>query len=478
MQITNVNYKIPNIFSAHTSSTHPSENTQAMLQTPPADAQSFQPLQLLTRVAGRKIARFWRSIGINNTTAKLIRDYLEIFKIDFEFRTQSLEQMANRFKEPANKRIAKLCFSRISMLCSSRHGTSDHPALAEPTEVQRLTAAYLVVYQTQRVFQSIGDNERILIATAEQFLLQFHSIIERIHRARIPTFAVVDVLDTVSFLGTMASYLTKFKAWQEPDRAMLVARIRTALLQLYSANARVSGNSPGIRTEIVVQITRLRKKYEEIMGAAHLASFDEANNLGALVMPELGASDTQLPMSNPETGLRVSVEKLKISHEILIDPNFTITETNCGFINMEHFREARQLRQEFWDNMRSQLAAGDYTNAIRVVTSLRDNLNSAACTEAEFTRIRRDMPVDSFAQRCALNQVPWEETMELFVNIAGITRDVLSPERQDHFDAGWARSTERLHEAAEGGRVEVMVETLLFFSEISFYIGLDSANKR
>ena len=446
-----------------------------MPRPPSPAAQSAQPLQLPAKVAGRKIARFWRGMGSAKTTPKLVREYLEKVKLNGEIATQTMEQMVTHMKLDPNKKIAKECFSRIIHLCVRRHRATEHSAFENGTQIQVFTAAYLIIYHTQRVFHTMGDNERVLLAASEQFLLQFHTIIDCIDRAKPYRFLAVDELDTVDFMNTVSTYLAKFKAWKEPDEALLVARIRTALLALYSASAHTPRDSPVIHMEIVHQITRLRAKYEQIMGAAHLASFDAAHSIDGV--PQIGTSDSLLPVSSPEMNRPASIEKRQLAHEILIDPDFAITEHNFYSVGLFQFQESRQRRAEFWDNLRAQLAVGDYTNAIRVVTSLRDTLYSS-CTPSEFTRIQQELPLQRFVERTAQSQVPWEDVKGFFNTIAALVKDVMNPERQDDFEARWLVNAQKMDATAEEDRVAVLADTLAFFSEISFFMGIDASNKK
>lgn len=446
-----------------------------MPRPPSTAAQSAQPLQLPAKVAGRKIARFWRRMGSAKTTPKLVREYMEKVKLNGGLRSQTLEEMVHHMKLDSNKKIAKECFSRIVHLCARRHGPTEQSVFENGTPIQVLTAAYLVIHHTQRVFHTMGDNERVLLAASEQFLLQFHTIIDCINRTRPYRFNAVDELDTVDFMNTVATYLAKFKAWKEPDQALLVARIRTTLLALYSASAHTPRDSPVIRMELVHQITRLRAKYEQIMGAAHLAAFDAAHSIDGV--PELSSSDTLMPVTSPETGRLMSVEKRQLAHEILIDPDFAITEQNFYSVGLFHLQEARQIRAEFWDNLRAQLAVGDYTNAIRVVTSLRDTLYSS-CMPSEFTRIQQELPLERFAERTAQGQVPWEDVRGLFNTIAVLAKDIMMPERQDDFEERWLLNAQKMDASTEEDRVAVLADTLGFFSETSFFMGIDASNKK
>jgi hypothetical protein len=97
---------------------------------------------------------------------------------------------------------------------------------------------------------------------------------------------------------------------------------------------------------------------------------------------------------------------------------------------------------------------------------------------SEFTRIQQELPLERFAERTAQGQVPWEDVRGIFNTIAVLAKDIMMPERQDDFEERWLLNSQKMDAAAEEDRVAALADTLAFFSETSFFMGIDASNKK
>lgn len=446
------------------------------------------PAQSTVDTAGPKIARFWRRFS-RYSTAKLVHRYFECVTMSGTIPSASFEGIIAHLKLASVKLAAKACLNRIFRLCKRRHGLPrqytardfDNLDVFSDISTRKILSTYMIVYHKQRVLESTGDRERALIASSEQFLLQLHTILDAIRRSTPSHFAAADGLDTACYLEAYAAFRVAFSNWQGIDKPFIVVRIRNALLALYSARVHLPPddyhfNNGRLRTEFAYQISRLREKYLQIAGAAELAAFDTANQVDAVEIP-VQAPQRDQNSPDPFTGARLVVDRIQVAHEILVNPDFKLSDT-CDFIDgSSHHQQHLAMRDEFWGNLRTQLHARDYTNAVRILSTLRDTMANV-CKEQDFPLIQEALPMHNIQELAAQDHFAWEDIGRLCGAVSGLVRIIIDPTRVDQFNAGWAQLAERMDAAPEDDRMNAFADALALFADTSFKMSIDSMNTR
>jgi hypothetical protein len=235
----------------------------------------------------------------------------------------------------------KRCLFRIHMSSIQCHHI---PVIVQPKQVnvKVFLAAYMIVTNRVRVFDRMGTAEEELFNSATLLLQNFEAICNGIREGR--HFSELHTR-TEQFPVLLADYLQKFQAWKTPDEAILVNRIKYALIALYRAADHmppedVLNNTP-IHLEMTQQIVRLRQKLLRIIGQEQLDRFDRdrENNVGEN-MPAIPTIAINMNRHSNEA----------LAHELLLDPEFRLVfdeELPTG--PWDSFE--RDLRENKWDGM-------------------------------------------------------------------------------------------------------------------------------
>lgn len=275
----------------------------------------------------------------------------------------------------------KRCLFRIHMSSVQCHHV---PVIIPPgkVNVRVFLAAYMIVTNRVRVFDTMGTAEEELFNSAAPLLQNFEDICNGIREGR--HFSELNTR-TAQFPALLADYLAKFQAWKNPDEARLVNRIKYALIALYRAADHLPPedvlHQTPIGLELTTQIARLRQKLVMIIGQEQMDIFDSdrANHVGE----NLPAVPNIILNMN-----RHSNESL--AHELLLDPEFRLNLSE-------------ELPTEPWDVLLQRLRENSWGTMLQALTSMQVGLCEVSNT-TEINFIYNMMDVTNHAVN---NDWPW-----------------------------------------------------------------------
>lgn len=153
-----------------------------------------------------------------------------------------------------------------------------HTLSSEGTEndsykIRVFLASYMISYRPVFCFESMGRIEQKVFESGKILTAYIEAITPRL--ASDESISEIPLKD---FIPLMDQYMTDFQVWKVPDEQKIIDRIKGALSALYGAYSGLPDDEPtdsDLRTEINVQIERLRGKFVQIRNAGELALFDE-----------------------------------------------------------------------------------------------------------------------------------------------------------------------------------------------------------
>jgi hypothetical protein len=168
-----------------------------------------------------------------------------------------------------------MIFESLEMMLNCMHKVQKKDSPPEKVNVRIFLAMYMIVEYTAHVFESMGELEQKLLASAQKLL----NIFEEIMQSTVPMHSLPRDL-TKSFPPALFEYMRDFKGWKVPDEQKLLARIKDALCKMYVVKEYMSSDEPEDskqNTDLRDNIFRLREKLRQIAGNAELALFDAEN---------------------------------------------------------------------------------------------------------------------------------------------------------------------------------------------------------
>ena len=224
------------------------------------------------------LQRLWNRKFKLLTTHHIIEHLFSLGLTNEHVQSINFESLVVFLKKKSILLASKKCLLRIYQLCFNRHGSSNIFNMSENKNVRIFLASFMITYYPTHVFESMGTLEKPLFESSEKMLKTFQNICNIIHTS--PNHCFHDVPHELSekFLTMFFEYINCFKTWKTPDEAIIVQRIKNALIALYNAKDHLSHNNSNysnLQIELDTQINRLRTKLRQIAGLEKLAQFDE-----------------------------------------------------------------------------------------------------------------------------------------------------------------------------------------------------------
>ena len=437
---------------------------------------------IAARTAASRLQRLWRRVFRYRTTARILDEYLrEGGGPTVEgVRAISFEALVVRLREKEVIQAARRCLERIHLLAYFRHG---NPALTRGlpanVNVRVFLAAFMIVYRSAHVFESMGDLEQRLLEVATPLLAKFFEILAALRAAPHRTFAEVPAEVTAPFVGLLYEYLRRFKAWKIPDEIKLTTRIQHALIALYQAEEHLPPDEPEdskLKVEFRTQIERLRSKLQQISGQDALAQFDANRAAGRIVVAPpphhhgngaaAGAGYAALPG-------RLTNEQL--AHELLLDPTFQLDESGgCSVDNPVFHRIRESFHTAFWDSLVDdlRLARPCFVRVLRVLGEIRDGLADLAGAH-EAAALNEAIDLDYLRQRAEEGAMTPDACRALLLAILAIIQRVQSPKRDAETKAKWKELLAQLDAGAAAAGGQAAAEAAMISIERWFCRGLE-----
>jgi len=359
---------------------------------------------MIASSACRKIQQFWRRSGhrktatITQMTIKhgLTTDYLK---------TLSFDDLVLFLRNNTTISCAKVCVDRF------RRGY-----WSQAINVRVFLAAYMIVLHPGNVFESVGALEAAVIESARRLV----EIYENILRSS---------LHTKSFSMALLDYYRDFKAWKVPDEAKLMARIKHGLLALYQARQQLPTDEPvdsQLNAEFRKQIRRLRDKVLQIKGPDELAAFDREN----VAVVRMETIQNVVAQGRAYTALTDRMTNEQLAHELLMDPNFQLTDrgTCCESDAAQRVRES--FHKAFWDSLATDLSMGFNVRVLRVLAEVRDGIKEVTKLDA--------MDLDIIKQQADAGLFTWASCHELVGSVVALIQRAQSPRRDAETAEKWA----------------------------------------
>lgn len=370
--------------------------------------------------AARKIQRNWRKWAVSATTQIYIdQNGLTEDKLIMELK--SFEDVKEYVRLPETVKAMTRLLRRIHILCVSRHGNSTN---AQNVNVRVFLASFMVVYYPGEVFERMGVNERALLKSGGLMLESFFRILRYLNGSR---FAEVPKEVTAGFCGLLNDYLECFKAWQTPDLAKLLPRIRFGLVALYQSEIALSKVQPytsRMRVYVRNQIQRLRYKLSNLGGASSLEQFDEEN----VALVSSVAMDGEVEEMEEEEWAIPSAESMEIEacevvvHEKNLDPT-------CQFSMEYRYGILGSIRSNFtqtcWDSLVQDLKLPCYARVLDVLSDIRSKIQRMAGEDVNVGFLLEAMDIDFIQEQTERGIYSWESSVKLIHAIMEAIRRVL-----------------------------------------------------
>ena len=421
---------------------------------------------IAARTAASRLQRLWRRVFRYRTTARILDEYLrEGGGPTVEgVRAISFEALVVRLREKEVIQAARRCLERIHLLAYFRHGNpalTRGAALPANVNVRVFLAAFMIVYRSAHVFESMGDLEQRLLEVATPLLAKFFEILAALRAAPHRTFAEVPAEVTAPFVGLLYEYLRRFKAWKIPDEIKLTTRIQHALIALYQAEEHLPPDEPEdskLKVEFRTQIERLRSKLQQISGQDALAQFDANRAAGRIVVAPHPGNNNAAAAGAGYAALPGRLTNEQLAHELLLDPTFQLDESGgCSVDNPVFHRIRESFHTAFWDSLVDdlRLARPCFVRVLRVLGEIRDGLADLAGAH-EAAALNEAIDLDYLRQRAEEGAMTPDACRALLLAILAIIQRVQSPKRDAETKAKWKELLAQLDAgaAAAGGQAE------------------------
>jgi hypothetical protein len=227
----------------------------------------LQPLPDATARASVRIQRFWRLHSAS--TSRLTTNYRSLGLDQLSLLDFSTTMI--KLRDPVTVEHTKLLLTRVLQVAADL----GREATATRHHTRAFLAAYLVVYYPAHVFETGGGVEMEVMTAASALLRCVNAIVALL--AVHPSLHAVPRELVLSLPVLLKRYEEVFHAWKHPDAARLVARIKHALVALFTAELSAQGTplDEMTRLELRTQTDRLRQKLLELGGERAVAELDQ-----------------------------------------------------------------------------------------------------------------------------------------------------------------------------------------------------------
>ena len=227
-------------------------------------------------------------------------------------------------------------------------------------------AAYMIAYRRNKVFETIGERERVLYLCSGPVVESFEIIANAV--LADGDFSTVPHEVSSEFIPLVVEYVRRFSEWKVSDESRLARRIKDALLALYSVESQHGVTS----LEFTAQIEKLRGRLSSVAGADALAAFDVERR--AHVVGPHRRSRFPVRMTNEQ-----------LTHELMYDLEFQLVD-NMAF-NWEGdvlARKREQFHCDFWRVLLEELRDRNVSKAVRALLDIRCTIHELHPEEAVF----------------------------------------------------------------------------------------------
>ena len=419
------------------------------------------------------LQRLWTKKFKSLTTLNIINNYFLSGPTIEYVNSINFESLVTFLRDKNVILTTKMCLQRIHRLCILRHGNSQN-LTSKDVNIRVFLAGFMIAYHSTHVFENMGNLETNLYEIAIPLFEKFERICKIIQTSNNHSFQDVPHSVTKDFVPTLFEYLKRFKTWKIPDENKLVQRIKHALIALYNAQRHLPSNEPEdskIKIEFRTQIERLRNKMIQIGGIDKLVEFDEQLQLQLIdndVVHDTNIIYPEFSVKNNE----------QLAHELLLDPNFQITENYNNPI-FNHINEL--FNQSFWNTLEDdlKLETPSYVRILKVLQEIRDGLNIMhGCSRIE--HMLHVVNIDYIRQKLEANTYTWNNCNDLILSIVNVIQHTESPQRKQNTTEKWTLIKQELTDAYENisNQPVIFCKTLKFLFDSVNNIRFDVANYR
>jgi hypothetical protein len=248
----------------------------------------------------------------------------------------------------------KACLQQMHVLSVMRHGWPAGQKKRRFINVKVFLASFMVVYQTDNVFERMGPLEEGLLQAARPLLARVLAICDAV--CEVHAFAKVPAALTRDFNTLLFAYIEAFYAWKAPDEQKLCQRIGHQLTACYASLVCLSPQSERAES-LTREVERLRAMLKSIGGQKALAQFDA----------EVRVEPASTRVEDPKKA-RWELTEEQVDHELLLDPTFRFEREQSADLVSVHFRKA------FWDSIVGDLTLPTpcYVRVLKVLTEIRN----------------------------------------------------------------------------------------------------------
>jgi hypothetical protein len=439
--------------------------------------------------AARIIQKAWRTQFKYNITAVHVKRLLTKSKLTFDnVKAITFGSLVLMLKDKTVIAHAKALFNRFTILATIRHGNANTQGF-DSVNVRVILAAYMIVFRSTNVFESMGLVEQKLFECACDFLHNFNAIVGY-YTAGGPKFKwqQIPASATKHFLDLQYTYLKQFRTWKVPDEAKLTCRIKHALVALYQAQQHLPPDQPPnspLVAEFNEQIARLRVKLIQIAGQECVDNFDtdRTNSTGMFAAGATppggnGGPNTTAFVPGAEFPGRMTNEQL--AHELIINPLFQLNDDGMCETDYTAFRVIREtFHRAFWESLVSDLLLEDpcYFRVIRVLNEVSTGMSEFSPRIA--TQMAEALDTEHLQTMMNTRSFAWPDIRSMVSGVVSIITPAVNAHRADTFNARWAEITE-LFDGAETleTRARAFTTALEFMMQTMNTCRVDAANTR
>lgn len=366
------------------------------------------------------------------------------------------------------------------MLCSSLFPDKRDEDIPETINVRVFGAAFMIVYCSQNVFESIGSLEKNLIRSGTEMLNKFQLLYRSIEREGTIKSESESAKD---FTACLYRYFRDFQTWKVPDELRLTKRIRHALIALCQAKNALPPSEPAdskLRVDFDTQITRLKNKTKQIAGEQKLKELEEelASLSPTSVQGEIDLRRTPVANSNGQGGGKISNEQL--AHELLFNPLFQLDEKGSGeFLNPLFNKIRSSFQAAFWESLVDDLRLERvcYVRVLRVIEEIKAGLIDLA-DQAETVAINETIDVEFIRSQVDDGIFDWCGCKAFVGSVNNLMMRMQTAKRREESQVKCREISDKLEIIEAGEEPRMFCKALEFLLERVNVMRIDAANAR
>lgn len=442
--------------------------------------------------AANVLWRFWRQRR-HMSLPKVVKRFQDAKLMSTDIRQMRFDDLVIFLRRPDTIRYARAllrCFHHRAQCLHEQEGTAgSFPPGDGLVNVRVFLAMYMIVTNTSKVFESMGDLEHALLRSGRRLMANFERLILQF-TARNHEFCKISADAVASLLPSLFDYLRKFKAWKVPDELKLTLRIENALFCLHYAILALPGGreqecNARLAEEMDTQTQRLRSKLIQIAGQARLTEFDLrlANGEGGshATMP---TGDHALPPLHIALDLDVWATKLpagvkneQLAHYLLLDPAFALLPYDHDKIKRTG---TNPLHDIYWNEIEADLKGHtiSYTRMLKCVEQIGKDLQELSGGH-QIDQIKDALNVVHIEERIKANAFDWTEVVGLGSTIILFIKRFQPPADDDSLRQKWTVVRSQMEEATNASeRAEAFTAMLRLAIDSIGKIRIGMANTR